>query len=402
MNNTNKNLKKNYNHVIIKIICEIWRENMNKKIIAIVLLILIISAQFMTLYAKDEFANIKAKVVKLDKIEDVAQDEEASTTERIQKVTIKILEGEYENEEYELDYTISENINNKNSKAQLKDNQVIFVTIESNDGEISNVKVIESSKQNYFIYMIVFSCLLILLIGKKKAIKPLILFSFLILYIFLYVISVKNNSNIIFMTFVFSTLINITITISMNGFSSKTISSMFSCLVGSFLSGIIIFTLYNVTGLNGNIMNVEIGNVSIGLKELIASGAILTSTGVCSISASVLTKELEGLKVLNPEIKVKELYKKGNEKGIEHVTKIFSFIILIYLCNSMLLVSYIQNYTINNENIFITILYLFSIFISSLLIIPIVSFTYVELNKYKIYYKTKSSNIIDGQRSLKL
>lgn len=375
---------------------------MNKKIITIVLLILIISAQFMTLYAKDEFANIKAKVVKLDKIEDVTQDEEASTTKRIQKVTIKILEGEYENEEYELDYTISENINNKNSKAQLKDNQVIFVTIESNDGEISNVKVIESSKQNYFIYMIVFSCLLILLIGKKKAIKPLILFSFLVLYIFLYVISVKNNSNIIFITFVFSTLINITITISMNGFSSKTISSMFSCLVGSFLSGIIIFTLYNVTGLNGNIMNVEIGNVSIGLKELIASGAILTSTGICSISASVLTKELEGLKVLNPEIKVKELYKKGNEKGIEHVTKIFSFIILIYLCNSMLLVSYIQNYTINNENIFITILYLFSIFISSLLIIPIVSFTYVELNKYKIYYKTKSSNIIDGQRSLKL
>ena len=375
---------------------------MNKKIIAIVLLILIISAQFMTLYAKDEFANIKAKVVKLDKIEDVAQDEEASTTKRIQKVTIKILEGEYENEEYELDYTISENINNKNSKAQLKDNQVIFVTIESNDGEISNVKVIESSRQNYFIYMIVFSCLLILLIGKKKAIKPLILFSFLVLYIFLYVISVKNNSNIIFMTFVFSTLINITITISMNGFSSKTISSMFSCLVGSFLSGIIIFTLYNVTGLNGNIMNVEIGNVAIGLKELIASGVILTSTGICSISASVLTKELEGLKVLNPEIKVKELYKKGNEKGIEHITKIFSFIILIYLCNSMLLVSYIQNYTINNENIFITILYLFSIFISSLLIIPIVSFTYVEMNKYKIYYKTKSSNIRDGQRSLKL
>lgn len=375
---------------------------MNKKIIAIVLLILIISAQFMTLYAKDEFANIKAKVVKLDKIEDVTQDEEASTTKRIQKVTINILEGEYENEEYELDYTISENINNKNSKAQLKDNQVIFVTIESNDGEISNVKVIESSKQNYFIYMIVFSCLLILLIGKKKAIKPIVLFSFLILYVFLYVISVKNNSNIIFITFVFSTLINITITISMNGFSSKTISSMFSCLVGSFLSGIIIFTLYNVTGLNGNIMNVEIGNVAIGLKELIASGAILTSTGICSISASVLTKELEGLKVLNPEIKVKELYKKGNEKGIEHITKIFSFIILIYLCNSMLLVSYIQNYTINNENIFITILYLFSIFISSLLIIPIVSFTYVELNKYKIYYKTKSSNIIDGQRSLKL
>lgn len=375
---------------------------MNKKIIAIVLLILIISAQFMTLYAKDEFANIKAKVVKLDKIEDVTQDEEASTTKRIQKVTINILEGEYENEEYELDYTISENINNKNSKAQLKDNQVIFVTIESNDGEISNVKVIESSKQNYFIYMIIFSCLLILLIGKKKAIKPLILFSFLVLYIFLYVISVKNNSNIIFITFVFSTLINITITISMNGFSSKTISSMFSCLVGSFLSGIIIFTLYNVTGLNGNIMNVEIGNVAIGLKELIASGVILTSTGICSISASVLTKELEGLKVLNPEIKVKELYKKGNEKGIEHITKIFSFIILIYLCNSMLLVSYIQNYTINNENIFITILYLFSIFISSLLIIPIVSFTYVELNKYKIYYKTKSSNIIDGQRSLKL
>lgn len=375
---------------------------MNKKIIAIVLLILIISAQFMTLYAKDEFANIKAKVVKLDKIEDVTQDEEASTTKRIQKVTINILEGEYENEEYEFDYTISENINNKNSKAQLKDNQVIFVTIESNDGEISNVKVIESSKQNYFIYMIIFSCLLILLIGKKKAIKPLILFSFLVLYIFLYVISVKNNSNIIFITFVFSTLINITITISMNGFSSKTISSMFSCLVGSFLSGIIIFTLYNVTGLNGNIMNVEIGNVAIGLKELIASGAILTSTGICSISASVLTKELEGLKVLNPEIKVKELYKKGNEKGIEHITKIFSFIILIYLCNSMLLVSYIQNYTIDNENIFITILYLFSIFISSLLIIPIVSFTYVELNKYKIYYKTKSSNIIDGQRSLKL
>lgn len=374
---------------------------MNKKVIAIVLLILIICAQFMNLYAKDEFANIKAKVVKLNKIEDVTQEDEA-IIKKVQKVTIKILEGEYENEEHELDYTISENINSKNSKAELKDNQVIFVNIESSDGEISNVKVIESSKQNYFIYMIIFSCLVVLLIGKKKAIKPIILMGILGLYVFLYVTSVKDNCNIIFMTFIFSVLINITISISMNGFSSKTISSMFSCLVGSFLSGIIIFTLYNFAGLDGNIMNIEISNISIGLKELIASGVILTSTGICAILSSVLTKELENIKVLNPEIKVKELYKKGNEKGIEHITKIFSFIILIYLCSSMLLVCYIQNYTINNENIFITILYLFSTFISSVLIIPIISFTYVELNKYKIYYKTKSSNIIDGQRSLKL
>ena len=69
---------------------------MNKKVIAIVLLILIICAQFMNLYAKDEFANIKAKVVKLNKIEDVTQEDEA-IIKKVQKVTIKILEGEYEN-----------------------------------------------------------------------------------------------------------------------------------------------------------------------------------------------------------------------------------------------------------------------------------------------------------------
>ena len=106
---------------------------MNKKIIAIVLLILIISAQFMTLYAKDEFANIKAKVVKLDKIEDVTQDEEASTTKRIQKVTIKILEGEYENEEYELDYLFL--IKDKSRKMKEKSVRKLM-----NKDEVENVK----------------------------------------------------------------------------------------------------------------------------------------------------------------------------------------------------------------------------------------------------------------------
>ena len=353
-------------------------------------------------YANSEYNNVEAKVVKDLGIKEVKKDD--GTTQIVQGVTIRILEGDYKQEEHDVEYVLKEDIDNSNnSKDKLMENNKILANIQEENGEITSINIQEIVRQNNIIFMILIFLILVLIVARKKGIKLILISIFTVLSIYyIFVCSISKGWNLLLMSFITALCINIFVSMILNGISKKTDIIVLCSMLGVIISGIIAFIYFKFMQLSGEILNVSIFNISLSIKELLYSGVILSSCGICLYISSAISNYLEGLKEEDKNINWKQLFKLGIEKGTNLITNIIYIPILLYLCSAItLLIIYISN-SIYSPNISIIIAYLVNISIGGIITIPITSFLYSFLNRNKIFYKVKSDNIIEGKRSLKL
>ena len=255
---------------------------MKKYISVIILLIIAITIITKTVYAQEEYTNIKAKVIKNDGIEEIEKDEDI--TKKVQKVTIRVLEGEYENEEYEMTYIISENTKSIVSNIELKEDNEIIVAMEEKDGEITNITYKETLKnQNYLLY-IVGAILLVLLIviGINTGISQMILyFLTIILLDFIIIFSMKMGWNLILVSSILSFMITATCMVRANGINIKTLYMILKSIISISFAGILISIIFDTMKLTN--INIKITSNLVNLKELICSLMILVSCGICNL-----------------------------------------------------------------------------------------------------------------------
>lgn len=246
---------------------------MKKYISVIILLIIAIISQIV--YAQNEYSTIKAEVIKNDGIEKVKQDDEIE--KQIQKVTIRVLEGEYENEEYEMNYIISEDTKSITSNIELKENSNILVEIEEKDGEITNINYKETINQSYILYIIgAILIILLLILSRKRATIIYLVTIFLVSYIFVF--SMQQGWNLILIASILSILITIAMFISANGIKPESIVMILKAVLGISISGILMYLLFDIMGLND--MNVKITESLVNIKDLICSITMLSACGI--------------------------------------------------------------------------------------------------------------------------
>lgn len=374
---------------------------MKKKIVLSILIILVTLTNANFVYAEAETEEVKAQIVEDKGIQEVKQED--GTIKKTQSTEIRILEGEYENEEYEMEYVLTEDVESINSKPDLKEKDSVIVSIKEENGEISSIEVQEIVRHNYIIYMVIILFTLIAIVGGKKAIKPILIFGIIIVAVyFMFVNTILKGASIVIMSIVTSFVITLALSIIINGLNKKMLMVVICSVIGIGLSGILSYILFDILKLSGELLNVEISNISIDVKALVCSGVIITCSGTCTLLAGLIIKFLEGIKREEQDITVRELYIKGIDKGMDMVTKMTGGITLLYLCGATTLVTFVTEEGFNNETVMTIFSYLFIICVCSIITIPIASIIYSTLNKNKMFYKTKSDNIIKGQRSLKL
>ena len=246
---------------------------MKKYISVIILLIIAIISQIV--YAQNEYSTIKAKVIKNDGIEKVKQDDEIE--KQIQKVTIRVLEGEYENEEYEMNYIISEDTQSITSNIELKENSNILVEIEEKDGEITNINYKETINQSYILYTIgAILIILLLILSRKRATIIYLITILLVSYIFVF--SMQQGWNLILIASILSLAITIAMFISLNGMKIESIGMILKAVLGISISGILMYLLFDIMGLND--INVKITESLVNIKDLICSITMLFACGI--------------------------------------------------------------------------------------------------------------------------
>lgn len=255
---------------------------MKKKIVIITFIILIVIANVIPSYAQNEYEGVKAQVTEIKELEEISNENEPK--KKVQNVTVRILEGEYENEEYDMVYVIAEDTENTIiSNVELKEEQNILVDIAEKEGEVTSVVYIKKIIDNHAEYVVgSILAIVLIIIGIKKGLMPIIVYFITIaLVIFLLIISMKMGWNLILVASVFAFFITVFYITRANGANNKTFTMILVSILSIALAGTLMNILFDVMGLAN--INIKITENFINIKDLICSCIIVVSCGISNL-----------------------------------------------------------------------------------------------------------------------
>lgn len=245
-----------------------------KKIISIILIIAFSLIIAMPVHA-EESINVKAKIVENNGTEEIIKENEP--TKKVQNVRVRILEGEYENEEYEMEYIITEDTENLTSNAELKEEQNIIVLLEENEGEVVELSYEDTVNLNYVLYVIgIILIILLLIISRKRAI--IVYLMTIIIVGVVVILSLQNAWNLILVSSIISFLMTTILYVSINKVNRETLVMIIRAILGITISGILIYILFDIMHLQS--LNIKITEKLVDIKSLICSATILFSCGI--------------------------------------------------------------------------------------------------------------------------
>lgn len=246
-----------------------------KKLISIILLITFITIIALPVKAENEVINVEAKIVENKGIEEIQKENEPN--KKVQNLRVRILEGEYENEEYEMQYVITDDIEDITSNVELKEDQGIIVSLEEKEGEVINISYEDTINSNYILYIIgAILIILLLIISRKRAI--IIYLLTIVLVGVIVILSLQNGWNLILISSILSFLITTTLFVSINKFNKETLVMIIRAILGIAISGVLIYLLFDIMNLQS--LNIKVTEKLVDIKSLICSATILFSCGI--------------------------------------------------------------------------------------------------------------------------
>lgn len=356
--------------------------------------------------------SVKAKVIEAGK--PYERDNGSGGKETVQDVKLKILQGKEKSEKFETTYIMTYDIDNKIVGYELREGSTVFVNIENNNGEIK-VSIQDVVRQNYLIGLIIFFFASILLIGRKKGLKSILGLVITILAIFfILLMAIFKGYNAVLVSIGTCFVIIILTFAIIGGWNKKTISAALGTLGGVVLAGIIATITGYLAQLSGAgkeeaiMLSVASKNVVFNFRELLFAEIIVSALGACMDVGMSIAASLSELKIKNPSMTGKELFKSGMNIGGDMIGTMTNTLILSFIGSSLILVLLYMSSSIkftdviNIEAIATEAVCAISGSIGIVYTVPITAAIYAFINRDKEVYKVKSENIVEGKRSLKL
>lgn len=281
---------------------------MKKSVIAILIIFLVLGIG-LSVYANEEKTNAKAKVIETQEPKDVKQ-EDSEEIQKIQEVKVRILEGEYKNEEYNLDYTLSESADDTYIKSELQKDSKIIVTLEEKEGEVTAVNFKENISYGYIICSSILGLLLVILMIQKKSIKPLIITGIIILSVYgIFMINAYKDFDLLITTIIISLIDVILISLLINGLNKKMFITIVFTTVEATITAMAIYIFVSVMQISGNILCSGLIKAHVDINNLLMAIGVLTS--------SIIGVILSGIIMNITEDASKLLYKTKSDNIIE-------------------------------------------------------------------------------------
>lgn len=365
-----------------------------------------------TTQKKKETENIKAKVIEAG--DSYERDNGTGGKEYVQNVKVKILEGEKKDEKFDTVYTLTYDMDNKIVGYKLREGNTVYVRI-SEEGSETTITVQDVVRQNYIMWLVIFFFASIILVGRKKGIKAIIgLVITVIAVLFVLVMTIFKGYNAILVSIATCFIITILTFTVLDGWNKKTISAALGTVGGVVLAGIIATLVGYLAQLSGAgkeeaiMLSVASKDVVFNFRELLFAEIIVSALGACMDVGMSIASSLSELKSKNQSMTARELFKSGMNIGGDMIgtmtnTLILSFIgsslvlILLYMSSSMSIMQVINIEAIATETVCAI-----SGSVGIVYTVPITAAIFSFINRDKEIYKTKSENIVEGKRSLKL
>lgn len=353
----------------------------------------------------------KAKVVETKRIYDEIIE---NIVDKVQDVSVEIIEGEYKGQKFDASYILSYDIDNKIMAYELDVGNTVSVQLTVENNEVQEVIVQDVIRQDYIVWMIALFFISVLVIGKKQGLKAIIGLVFTILAVyFIMITSIYKGYSPIIMSIATSALIIVVTFIIISGFNKKSFTAALGTTGGVILSGIIAFAFGMLAKLSGGqeeaiMLSMNSGNIIFNFRELLFSGIVVASLGACMDVGMSIASSLDELKQQKPTMTGKELFKSGMNIGGDVIGTMTNTLILAYVGGALNLILLFMACDmsiidiINKETIASDLISAISGSMGVIYTIPITAGVYAFFNKNKTAYKTKPDTLVEGQRSLKL
>ena len=354
--------------------------------------------------------NVKAKVIEAG---DTYERENGSGgTETVQDVKVKILEGKNKDEKFSATYVLTYDLDNKIVGYKLREGNTVFVGVSEENGNVK-VTIQDIVREKYLIGLVVFFFASIILIGRKKGLKSILGLVITILAIFfILVATIFKGYNAIIVSIGTCFLIIVLTFAIIGGWNKKTFSAALGTLGGVVLAGVIASITGYLAQLSGagkeEAISVASKDVVFNFRELLFAEIIVSALGACMDVGMSISSSLSELKMKNPSITAKELFKSGMNIGGDMIGTMTNTLILSFIGSSLVLVLLYMSSSIkfidviNIEAIATEAVCAIAGSIGIVYTVPITAIIYAFMNRDKEIYKVKSENIVEGKRSLKI
>ena len=356
--------------------------------------------------------NVKAKVIEAG---DTYERENGSGgTETVQDVKVKILEGKNKDEKFSATYVLTYDLDNKIVGYKLREGNTVFVGVSEENGNVK-VTIQDIVREKYLIGLVVFFFASIILIGRKKGLKSILGLVITILAIFfILVATIFKGYNAIIVSIGTCFLIIVLTFAIIGGWNKKTFSAALGTLGGVVLAGVIASITGYLAQLSGAgkeeaiMLSVASKDVVFNFRELLFAEIIVSALGACMDVGMSIASSLSELKLKNPSMTGKELFKSGMNIGGDMIGTMTNTLILSFIGSSLVLVLLYMSSSIkfidviNIEAIATEAVCAIAGSIGIVYTVPITAIIYAFMNRDKEIYKVKSENIVEGKRSLKI
>ena len=355
--------------------------------------------------------SFKAKVIEAG--ESYERDNGSGGKETVQDVKVKILEGKNKDEKFSTTYVLTYDLDNKIIGYKLREGNTVFVNFSEENGKVK-VSIQDIVRQNYLIGLVIFFFASIILIGRKKGLKSIIGLVITVLAIFfILVATIFKGYNAILVSIGTSFLIIVLTFAIIGGWNKKTFSAL-GTLGGVVLAGVIASITGYLAQLSGAgkeeaiMLSVASKDVVFNFRELLFAEIIVSALGACMDVGMSISSSLSELKMKNPSMTGKELFKSGMNIGGDMIGTMTNTLILSFIGSSLVLVLLYMSSSvkfmdvINIEAIATEAVCAIAGSIGIVYTVPITALIYSFMNRDKEIYKVKSENIVEGKRSLKI
>ncbi len=361
--------------------------------------------------SNDIITDTFAKVIEAKEVREIVT---GSMKDKVQEVTIEITEGDYIGEEFTTDFVLSYDIEGKILAYELeKGDKVLVQLAEDANGNVT-ATVQDVVRSNYIFLMFGFFLFSIVLVGGKRGVKAII--GLLLTIIFIYFILIKRifaGDNAILMTILTSMLIIGGTFIVIGGINKKILTAAIGTLGGVISAGGIALFFNHLAKMSGACedaiqLSINMSSISFNFRDLLFVGIIISAIGACMDVGMSIASSLDEIKMKNPDITWKELFKSGMNIGRDVIGTMTNTLILAYVGGSLTLILLFMacnmSFTeiLNKETIAEQVIAAIAGSIGVVYTVPITSFAYSILNKDRVIYNKTSENKINGKRSLKI
>jgi len=274
----------------------------------------------------------KGEVLEVEELGDSSyQGQEGRFVE--QKVTVRILSGEYKGQKYE---TINALSNTPGIDLNVKPGDKVVLYLSEENGCLEKVYISDMVRSNYVNYLLIAFVSLLVLVGGVKGIKALVALGFTILVVFKVLLpALINGYAPLPITTVILVVVTVFTMLVVAGFSSKSFAATLGTIGGVMVAGYLAYWVGDLAHLYGlateeSRMLLYVPNLELDMKGILFSGIIIGALGAIMDVAMSIASAMDEVRKANHGLSRWKLILSGMNVGRDIMGTMANTLILAY------------------------------------------------------------------------